>query len=160
MPPTGNGRFLSRWRCVSFWPKTLASSPKSCDFSFAPSSPTSEGAPESWASQHRCAVVFLQRFGSALQLTPHLHVLVPEGGWDADGCFHPLPPPTAEDVEAVLSRVLRRLTKSLSHREETWPEDGLEALWAEGVQKRLPFREDEAPRRRAQRLCVQAGFSL
>ena len=30
------------------------------------------------------AVVFAQYFGSSLQLTPHLHVLVPEGGWDAE----------------------------------------------------------------------------
>jgi amphi-Trp domain-containing protein len=38
-------------------------------------------------------VVFGQYFGSSLQLRPHLHVLVPEGGWDAEAAFAPLPPP-------------------------------------------------------------------
>jgi hypothetical protein len=42
-----------------------------------------------------------------LQLTPHLHVLFPEGRWDAQGGFVPLPPPAAGDWDAVLRRVVR-----------------------------------------------------
>ncbi len=43
------------------------------------------------------AVTFVQRFGSALQLNLHMHVVAPDGlfGADAagDGVFHRLPPP-------------------------------------------------------------------
>ena len=38
------------------------------------------------------------------RLTPHVHVLVPEVGWDAEANFIPLLPPSAEDMEAVLRR--------------------------------------------------------
>ena len=43
------------------------------------------------------AVAFVQRFGSALQLTPHFHVLVPEAVFEevdeAELRLHPLPRP-------------------------------------------------------------------
>ena len=92
-------------------------------------------------------ILFAQYFGSSLQLTPHLHVLVPEGGWDPEANFIPLPPPSAEDVEAVLWRVRRQLAKDFADRVVDWPEDGLEALWAEGIQHRLPLEDEAAPRR-------------
>jgi hypothetical protein len=105
------------------------------------------------------AVVFAQYFGSSLQLTPHLHVLVPEGIWDGEANLVPLPPPSAEDVEAVLRRLVRQLGKDFADRSVEFPDDGLEALWAEGIQQRLPF--DEGGRRRpARRLAVVEGFSL
>jgi hypothetical protein len=48
------------------------------------------------------AVAFVQRFGSALQLTPHFHVLVPEAVFEElDGTelrLHPLPRPTDAEV--------------------------------------------------------------
>ncbi|MFN0064390.1 MAG: transposase [Myxococcaceae bacterium] len=50
------------------------------------------------------AVAFLQRFGSALQLTPHVHLLAPDGLFlrDAQGTLHfcPLSPPTSSSVPA------------------------------------------------------------
>ena len=52
------------------------------------------------------AVGFTQFFGGALQLTPHLHVLLPEGLWDGSE-FVPLPPPAEEDVEAQRPQVGR-----------------------------------------------------
>ena len=106
------------------------------------------------------AVVFAQYFGSSLQLTPHLHVLVPEGGWDAEANFVPLPPPSAEDVEGVLRRTVRQLAKDFADQAVAFPDDALEALWAEGIQRRLPFDEEEAPRHPARRLAVREGFSL
>ncbi|MFN0064391.1 MAG: transposase [Myxococcaceae bacterium] len=58
------------------------------------------------------AVVFLQRFGSALQLTPHVHLVAPDGLFlkDAQGTLHfcPLSPPTDEDVQALLHKVALR----------------------------------------------------
>ena len=53
------------------------------------------------------AVGFLQLFGGALQLTPHFHLLLPEGLWEEDGTFVGLPPPEDEDEGAVLHRVRR-----------------------------------------------------
>jgi hypothetical protein len=58
------------------------------------------------------AVAFVQRFGSALQLTPHLHVLVPEAVFEEVGesalRLHPLPPPTDAEVERLAITVARR----------------------------------------------------
>ena len=38
-------------------------------------------------------VCFWQWFGSSLQLTPHLHLLVPEAVWEEDGTVVPVPRP-------------------------------------------------------------------
>jgi len=48
------------------------------------------------------AVVFLQRFGSAINLAPHLHGLLLDGVFDDTGRFHLLTAPTDDDVAAVL----------------------------------------------------------
>ena len=77
---------------------------------------------------------FTQYFGSALQLTPHHHVLFDEGLWDEAGEFVALPPPCAEDVEVVLRRVLRQLAKDLEDVESPWPEDDFQGLVAQAAQ--------------------------
>jgi hypothetical protein len=51
------------------------------------------------------AVSFIQFFGSALQVTPHFHSLVPDGVFvpQEDGMrFEALPPPTQGEVERLL----------------------------------------------------------
>ncbi|WP_369946016.1 transposase [Vitiosangium sp. GDMCC 1.1324] len=58
------------------------------------------------------AVSFLQFFGSALQVTPHYHALVPEGVCvPGEGCvrFEALPPPTQGEVERLLRVVRHRV---------------------------------------------------
>ena len=57
------------------------------------------------------AVCFWQWFGSSLQLTPHLHLLVPEALWREDGTALELPPPSDDDVARVLHRALRQAKK-------------------------------------------------
>jgi hypothetical protein len=50
-------------------------------------------------------VSFIQFFGSALQVTPHFHSLVPDGvfvPWEGGVRFEPLPPPTQAEVERLL----------------------------------------------------------
>jgi hypothetical protein len=70
------------------------------------------------------AVAMAQWFGSTLQLTPHLHVLVPEAQWDAvTGEVTELPPPTDEDVEAVVQRVVRQVRPAFEAVEEASPWD-------------------------------------
>ncbi len=61
------------------------------------------------------AVCFTQLFGSALQLSPHLHLLAAEGVWN-DGVFVELAPPSPEEVEAVLKRMLERLLPDFESR--------------------------------------------
>ncbi|MFY0579742.1 hypothetical protein ACN28S_40745 [Cystobacter fuscus] len=48
---------------------------------------------------------FIQFFGSALQVTPHFHSLVPDGVFvprEGGVRFEPLPPPTQGEVERLL----------------------------------------------------------
>jgi hypothetical protein len=110
----------------------------------------------------RCgAVAFTQYFGGALQLTPHLHLLVPEGLW-AGAAFVPLPPPAPLEVEGILRRVVKLLAKDFEGLEVGWPEDELEALQSAGIQHRLPLADPEQPSRshRKARLAVLEGFRL
>jgi hypothetical protein len=109
------------------------------------------------------AVGFTQYFGGALQLTPHLHVLLPEGMWTGAGEFVPLPAPAREEVEGVLRRLVRQLARDFGGVVEAWPEDGLSAIQAEGVQRRLLLVGEEVEPRAsggAKRLAVAEGFSL
>lgn len=63
--------------------------------------------------QGQCgAVTFIQRFGSALNLTPHFHAIVFDGVYAAEDGeaprFYPLRPPETRDVLAVAARVAER----------------------------------------------------
>jgi hypothetical protein len=106
------------------------------------------------------AVGFLQLFGSALQLTPHLHVLLPEGQWTDDGQWVALPPPDDEAVEAVLHRLLRQLRATFAELEPLWPDDDEAMLWAEGAQHRLGLEGEAPPKKKASRVAMACGFSL
>jgi len=73
------------------------------------------------------SVTFLQRFGGALNLNPHAHVLVPDGLFVPNSSgrlgFAPLPPPTDEDVLLLTQKIARRLTAiAQRHIEEQDPE--------------------------------------
>ena len=63
------------------------------------------------------SVTFIQRFGSALNLTPHFHTLVIdgvyEGGASTPGRFRPLDPPETDDVARVLAGTARRIRRRL-----------------------------------------------
>jgi hypothetical protein len=107
----------------------------------------------------RCgAVCFVQMFGSALQLTPHLHLLVPEGVWAAEE-WVALPPPSQDDVEAVLARAVERLVPLFEGCQAPWPEDDFEVLQAQGAQLKLLLPEEPTPGRKG-RLAVAHGLSL
>ena len=109
------------------------------------------------------AVSFIQRFGSALQLNVHFHVLVPEGVFADDGTFHPLPPPEDADVESLLETFLRRLVPLLErhglHELESLPEHALDALQLSSAQWKLSLGSPHPPRR-ARRCATLEGFSL
>jgi hypothetical protein len=61
--------------------------------------------------------------GSALQLNVHFHILVPEGlfaapspGTGTRATFLPLPPPTDDEVKALLRTVMHRVVDLLNRR--------------------------------------------
>ncbi len=109
------------------------------------------------------AVSFIQRFGSALKLNVHFHVLVPEGLFAVDGTLHPLPPPDDDEVESLLKRFLRRLIPLLErhglHELEALPEHALDALQLSSAQWKLPLGSFSSPRR-SRRCATLEGFSL
>jgi hypothetical protein len=59
------------------------------------------------------AVTFVQRFGSALKLNVHFHVLVPDGAFDENGGFVAADPPDDEDVRTLLLGAGRRVVALL-----------------------------------------------
>jgi hypothetical protein len=63
------------------------------------------------------SVTFIQRFGSALNLTPHFHALVLDGTYEgaagSPGYFHALEPPETDDVARVLAGTARRIRRRL-----------------------------------------------
>jgi hypothetical protein len=83
------------------------------------------------------AVAMTQWFGSALQLTPHLHVLVPEAVWDATGTVTALPPPSDEEVRKVVQRVVCQVRAAFTEVDGgEWADEDeeLPRLQAEAVQ--------------------------
>ena len=65
------------------------------------------------------AVTFIQRGDSALRLNPHFHTIALDGvyvrGEDGELCFHPLDPPSWEDVAQVAAWTYEKLTRVLVH---------------------------------------------
>jgi hypothetical protein len=63
------------------------------------------------------SVTFIQRFDSALNLTPHFHTLVLDGVYDGGtntpGRFRALDPPETDDVARVLAGTARRIRRRL-----------------------------------------------
>lgn len=76
---------------------------------------------------------FWQYFGSSLQLTPHLHLLVPEVLWTGEGEAVVLPPPDDDEVRTVLARVLRQARRDWEAADPAWAEDEYEGLQAEAL---------------------------
>ena len=105
------------------------------------------------------AVCFWQYFGSSLQLTPHLHLLVPEALWTDEGEVVPLPAPDDEEVTAVLARVLRQARRDWASLDAVWAEDEYEGLQAQALQRPLGVELPASPHRR-RRVAVLQGFSL
>ncbi len=59
------------------------------------------------------AVTLIQRFGSALNLNPHFHMLYLNGVYDAMGYFWPVKPPTREDVDVIAHTIATRVARYL-----------------------------------------------
>jgi hypothetical protein len=69
---------------------------------------------------HTGAVTLIQRFGSALNLNVHLHMIFVDGAYRSDGAappvFHPVAPPDAAHLQALVQRIAVRLGRMLERR--------------------------------------------
>ncbi|MBT3426029.1 MAG: hypothetical protein HN432_05390 [Gammaproteobacteria bacterium] len=59
------------------------------------------------------AVTLVQRFGSALNLNLHLHMLYLNGVYDDKGYFWPVRPPTPEDLDRITYAIAKRIARYL-----------------------------------------------
>jgi len=65
------------------------------------------------------AVTLIQRFGSALNLNVHFHMLIPDGVYLTDTdppYFRPLPAPTGEELQELVERIAERMGRQLERR--------------------------------------------
>ena len=62
-------------------------------------------------------MTLIQRFGSALNLNAHLHLLVLDGVYRREGegrlRFVPVPAPSTEELKGVVQRISKRIGRSL-----------------------------------------------
>ena len=68
------------------------------------------------------AVIFVQRFGSVLNLNVHAHSPIPDGVFlqhdDGSIFFRPAPPPYKENMNRLLLQIARATEKLIKQREE------------------------------------------
>ncbi len=62
------------------------------------------------------SVTLIQRFGSALNLNVHFHILYPDGVWDQNQLFHKIRPPTTDDIKEVVTKLRIRVLRALEKR--------------------------------------------
>ena len=77
------------------------------------------------------AVTLIQRFGSAANLNIHLHCLVLDGVYrisEGMPVFHPVRAPTAEQLQALLIRMIKRLMRLLTRKGYLVEEQGMTYL--------------------------------
>jgi len=101
------------------------------------------------ADGHTGSVTFIQRFGSALNLNPHLHCLLPDGLFVPSRggplSFVPLPEPSQEELQTVLQRLVHRLGKvararlEQAHSDESVDDEQQAVYNSAGEALRLPF---------------------
>ena len=103
------------------------------------------------------AVTAIHPVGSFADATLHFHALNPEGVWherpDGSLGFHPLPPPTDQDVEDIAARIVGKIRRLPAHRDGDAVDDEPDALTyaqAEAVQLPMSLAEP-VPRRRGSR---------
>ena len=125
------------------------------------------------------AVTLIQRFGSALNLNTHFHMLYLNGVYDANGYFWPVKPPTCKDLDVIVHTIAKSgylvrdveseyldlmrdeddamgaiIGASITYRLAFGPNAGRKALTLQTVPVRTEQRKDD------DLVTQQAGFSL
>jgi hypothetical protein len=86
------------------------------------------------------AVTLIQRFGSAANLNVHLHCLVLDGVYRTTAgvpVFHAVRAPTAEELQVLLTRIIKRLMKFLTRKGYLIEEPGMAYLADPGPETAL-----------------------
>ena len=106
----------------------------------------------------------VQRFGSAINLNVHFHTLIPDGVFDVErpgrARFVGLPAPSEDELERILTTVIRRVTHHIARDREVEraiEEDALAELQAAEVDRRMRFPD---PFKHARHSVALDGFSL
>ena len=116
------------------------------------------------------AVTFAQRFGSALNLNFHLHTVRPDGVFampapdEERASFIALPPPSRQDVEALLARVavrvVRCVEKHFDGRSDDLANDVMALLAADSARGAANASAPSPERTRGRFEAFLDGFSL
>lgn len=133
------------------------------------------------------AVTLIQRFGSALNLNLHFHMLYLGGVYDSKGYFWPVKPPTREDLDYITHTIAKRVSRYLEQSEYLYrdaeseyldlvPEedDAMHGIISASITYRLAFGPNAGKKaltlqavpvsdgqaRQADLVSKQAGFSL
>ena len=83
------------------------------------------------ASRCSAAVTLIQRFGSALNLNPHLHMLFLDGAYafdDETPRFHRVAAPTQAELQRLLHTIATRTTRALERQGLLTRDDETSAL--------------------------------
>ena len=87
------------------------------------------------------AVTLIQRFGSALNLNSHFHMLFLDGVYEIDSGgisrFHGITPPTSKEMSKLLHRISERIARLLERAGYLEREEGEEGLILEGFEDEL-----------------------
>ena len=59
------------------------------------------------------AVTLIQRFGSALNLNLHYHMLYLDGVYNKQGVFYPVKSPNYQDLEKIAQKIAERVSRYL-----------------------------------------------
>ena len=87
------------------------------------------------------AITFIQRFGSALNLNVHLHMLIPDGVYTLSHGkprFHAVSAPSHSELTALLNRIVRRVTRQLTRDGQLDSTIGLRLKRWNSFYRRLP----------------------
>jgi len=74
------------------------------------------------------AVTLIQRFGSALNLNLHFHMLYLGGVYDSKGYFWPVKPPTKEDMDHITHTIAQRVSRYLEREGYLYRDEETEYL--------------------------------
>jgi hypothetical protein len=132
-------------------------------------------------------VTLIQRFGSALNLNLHYHMLCLDGVYDKQGVFYPVKSPTYQDIKSITQKIAERVSRYLEKAGylirdvdteyldlDTDKEDTLQSLAGASISYRLAFSPNASkkgltlkalpatfePRHHDEQVSQRAGFSL
>ena len=129
-----------------------------------------QGRRQGIADGKPAAIAFVHLGGSALNLHPHTHVVVPDGLFVDEGGkqlrFHPLDPPTDEQVARIALRVHHRaermFDRELFDANDLEDSDALAADLLRATAQPVLFSRDddewEHPVHRSRRCAVVDGY--